>query len=208
MNRGLLLATFVFGCLLGCTSKPMENTLGNPIAPGWYADPELRIFDKTYWIYPTYSDGDGTEKSITHFTPLQQQMRTAPGVYAPFLKQTFFNAFSSKDLIHWTRHDHVLTVENISWAAYALWAPSVIQHHGKYYFFFSANNIQRPQQTGGIGIATSDNPQGPFVDALGEPLINDIHNGAQPIDQFVFRDDDGQHYLYYGGWGHCNVAPE
>ncbi len=32
------------------------------------------------------------------------------------------------------------------------------------------------------------------------------YNGAQPIDQFVFRDDDGQHYIYYGGWRHCNVG--
>lgn len=31
-------------------------------------------------------------------------------------------------------------------------------------------------------------------------------NGAQPIDQFAFRDRDGQHYLIYGGWRHCNIA--
>jgi beta-xylosidase len=31
-------------------------------------------------------------------------------------------------------------------------------------------------------------------------------NGAQPIDQMVFRDSDGTHYLYYGGWKHANVA--
>ena len=32
-----------------------------------------------------------------------------------------------------------------------------------------------------------------------------IH-GAQPIDAHLFKDDDGVIYLYYGGWGHCNVA--
>ena len=31
-------------------------------------------------------------------------------------------------------------------------------------------------------------------------------NGAQPIDQFVFRDDDGSYYMYYGGWHHCNMV--
>jgi beta-xylosidase len=41
---------------------------------------------------------------------------------------------------------------------------------------------------------------------LGKPLIDKFHNGAQPIDQFVFKDKDGQYYLYYGGWKHCNVA--
>jgi hypothetical protein len=45
-----------------------------------------------------------------------------------------------------------------------------------------------------------------FFDGRGTPLIGTFHNGAQPIDPFVFRDDDGQHYLYYGGWKHCNVT--
>lgn len=31
-------------------------------------------------------------------------------------------------------------------------------------------------------------------------------NGAQPIDQFVFKDDDGTYYMYYGGWHHCNMV--
>ena len=50
------------------------------------------------------------------------------------------------------------------------------------------------------------NPAGPFKDVLGKPLIDKIVNGAQPIDQFVFRDDDGTYYMYYGGWGHCNIV--
>ncbi len=59
---------------------------------------------------------------------------------------------------------------------------------------------------GGIGVAVSRRPQGPYKDALGKPLISHIINGAQPIDQYVFLDDDGQYYMYYGGWGHCNVV--
>lgn len=61
-------------------------------------------------------------------------------------------------------------------------------------------------EVGGIGVAVSDRPEGPYKDLLGKPLINEIVNGAQPIDQFVFRDDDGRYYMYYGGWGHCNVV--
>ena len=61
-------------------------------------------------------------------------------------------------------------------------------------------------EVGGIGVAVSDKPQGPFKDALGHPLIGEIVNGAQPIDQYVFRDDDGEYYMYYGGWGHCNMV--
>ncbi|MDR2776047.1 MAG: family 43 glycosylhydrolase, partial [Tannerella sp.] len=61
-------------------------------------------------------------------------------------------------------------------------------------------------ETGGIGVAVSDRPEGPYKDLPGKPLINEIINGAQPIDQFVFRDDDGTYYMYYGGWRHCNVV--
>ena len=36
--------------------KKRELTSGNPIFPGWYADPEAHIYNNTYWVYPTYSD--------------------------------------------------------------------------------------------------------------------------------------------------------
>ncbi len=152
----------------------------NPVFPGWYADPEGLVFDQTYWIYPTYS--------------------------APYEKQVFFDAFSSPDLVHWTKHEHVLETGEIKWAKRAMWAPSVIRKDGKYFFFFGANDIQKDGELGGIGIAVADQPAGPFRDYLGKPLIDRFHNGAQPIDQFVFQDADGRYYLIYGGWRHCNIA--
>ena len=36
--------------------------------------------------------------------------------------------------------------------------------------------------------------------------MDKFHNGAQPIDQFVFKDSTGQYYLIYGGWKQCNIA--
>ncbi|WP_152600193.1 glycoside hydrolase family 43 protein [Cellvibrio mixtus] len=178
----------------------------NPIVPGWYADPEIRVFDNRYWIYPTYFAGETTPDLPVTLTKSQQQQRAQPNIWSPFLKQTFLDAFSSSDLVNWTRHERVLDIKEVSWAAYAVWAPSTIFANGKYYLFFSANNVLNDNQPGGIGVAVSDTPTGPFRDALGKPLINKIHNGAQPIDQMVFRDDDGQFYIYYGGWKHCNVA--
>jgi beta-xylosidase len=100
-----------------------------------------------------------------------------------------------------------LDVKNVSWAAYAIWAPTAIHLNGKYYLLFAANDIQKKDQfPGRIGVSVSDKPGGPFIDALGKPLIGEFHNGAQPIDPMVYRDDDGSIYLYYGGQGHCNVA--
>jgi beta-xylosidase len=161
-------------------NKIKQSRSGNPVFQGWYADPEGAVFNNTFWIYPTYS--------------------------AAYNQQVHFDAFSSKDLITWTKHSHVLDTSSIKWAHRAMWAPAIIEKKGKYYFFFSANDIQNGNEKGGIGIAIADKPAGPFNDYLGKPLIDQFHNGAQPIDQFVFKDTDGAHYLIYGGWRHCNIA--
>lgn len=193
--------------LLWAAALPLSPQAANPIVPGWYADPEIRIFQGKYWIYPTYSADAGKPGKPSAFSPAQAAMRARSDlIWAPFLKQTFLDAFSSNDLVHWTKHARVLDVKDVSWAAYAVWAPSAIEHKGKYYLFFGANDIKSDQQLGGIGVAVSDRPEGPFRDALGKPLIGRIHNGAQPIDQMVFKDDDGQFYMYYGGWKHANVV--
>jgi beta-xylosidase len=195
------------GLALLLSAIGMSSHAANPIVPGWYADPEIRIFNGQYWIYPTFSDDFGKQDRSASFTPRQKQMRAQKQlIWEPFLKQTFLNAFSSPDLVHWTKHEHVLDVENVSWAAYAVWAPSAIEHRGRYYLFFGANDIKSNGQLGGIGVAVSDRPEGPFKDAVGKPLVGEIRNGAQPIDQMVFKDDDGQIYMYYGGWQHANVV--
>ncbi len=155
-------------------------TSGNPIFEGWYADPEGIIYGDTYWIYPTWSK--------------------------PFHEQVFFDCFSSKDLVTWTKHPNIIDTVEVKWATNAMWAPSVISKDGKYYFFFGANNIQKNGQPGGIGVAVADKPEGPYKDLIGKPLIDTIVNHAQPIDQFIFRENDSTYYMYYGGWGHCNMV--
>jgi len=172
-----------FASVLLLTAEPATAQLsrsGNPIIRGWYADPEAHVFAQEYWIYPTTS--------------------------APYDEQTSMDAFSSPDLVTWTRHAGVLDLEDVGWGTRALWAPSVVEKDGWYYFFFSANDIQNDEETGGIGIARSRSPDGPFEDYLGRPLVGSFHNGAQPIDPYVFRDRDGTYYLTYGGWRHCNIV--
>ncbi len=174
---------------------------------GWYADPEIHIFAGQYWIYPTYSDDQLRPGSTSSLSPQQVERRNDNLVHKAYLTQTFLDAFSSPDLVHWTKHEHVLDIKNVPWAAYAVWAPTAIRANGSFYLLFAANDIQKSQTApGGIGIAVSDTPAGPFVDALGKPLIGRFENGAQPIDPAVFQDDDGTFYLYYGGQGHCNVT--
>jgi beta-xylosidase len=164
--------------LLSCSTT--SHFSGNPVFPGWYADPEGIVYNKEYWVFPTYS--------------------------APYEKQVFMDAFSSKDLVTWRKHERIIDTSAIKWAHMAMWAPSVIKKDNKYFLFFGANDIQSDQQKGGIGVAIADRPEGPYKDYLGKPLIDRFYNGAQPIDQFCFRDRDGKYYLIYGGWRHCNIV--
>ncbi|MBD2699544.1 family 43 glycosylhydrolase [Spirosoma sp. BT702] len=181
MYRLRITFLLAFMSLTTLVSFAQKTTSGNPIFPGWYADPEGVIFEKKYWVYPTYS--------------------------APYNQQIFFDAFSSPDLVNWTKHSRILDSTAIKWAKRAMWAPAIVEKGGKYFLFFGANDIHDDKkEVGGIGVAVADNPAGPFKDYLGKPLVGQIHNGAQPIDQFVFKDKDGQYYLIYGGWGHCNIA--
>ena len=174
----------LLGALPALAQAPKPaRTSGNPLFAGWYADPEAAIFGKQYWIYLTYS--------------------------APFSQQVYLDAFSSPDLVHWTKHPRILDTASVKWAHRAMWAPAIVAKGGKYYLFFGANDYhpEKPNEPpGGIGVAVASSPAGPFKDYLGHPLVGTIENGAQPIDQFVFKDVDGKYYLLYGGWQHCNIA--
>jgi beta-xylosidase len=180
MTRTLTLALYLAASLTAPGLRAQSAYSGNPILPGWYADPEAHVFEGRYWIFPTYSDR--------------------------YDKQVFLDAFSSRDLITWEKHPHVLDTAAVTWARRAVWAPSIVEKDGWYYLFFGANDIQSDSALGGIGVARARTPAGPFTDYLGHPLIDKFHNGAQPIDQMVFRDVDGSYYIVYGGWGHCNIA--
>ena len=60
---------------------------GNPLFDGWYADPQIRRYGDTYWVFPTRSDR--------------------------FEVQTAFDAFSSKDMKTWTKHSNILTTNEV-----------------------------------------------------------------------------------------------
>jgi beta-xylosidase len=97
------------------TPQSSPKMSGNPVFPGWYADPELHLFEGRYYIYPTYSDA--------------------------YEKQTFFEAFSSSDLTDWKSEGRILDFADVPWSTNrAAWAPSAIEKNGTYYFYFSAGD--------------------------------------------------------------------
>lgn len=88
---------------------------GNPLFPGWYADPEIHYFAGRYYLYPTTSRN--------------------------FEAQTSFECWSSADLTDWKNEGVILDFKDIPWSTnYAAWAPSCAEYRGKYYFYFSAGD--------------------------------------------------------------------
>ena len=117
--QSITLAIALLGTVLmqGCNS-PTASRSGNPVISGWYADPEIAVIGDTYFIYPTFS--------------------------APYDQQIFLDAFSSPDLVNWTKHPRILDTAAITWAKRAMWAPAIVEHKSKYFLFFAANDIQLP----------------------------------------------------------------
>jgi beta-xylosidase len=86
-----------------------------------------------------------------------------------------------------------LHVKDVPWAHRQMWAPDAAHKDGKYYVYFPAKRADGIFQ---IGVAIGDRPEGPFKP---EP---EAIRGSYSIDPAVFADDDGEHYLYFGGiWG-------
>ena len=78
---------------------------------------------------------------------------------------TDFSVWSCKDLVTWQKERLILNVATEwKWANTKAWAPDCIERNGTFYFYFCAAHK--------IGVATAKNPLGPFIDALGKPLLD------------------------------------
>ena len=157
----------------------MDGKISNPISERWFADPEARFYEGEYWIYVTNS--------------------------LPYVQQKNIALLHSKNLITWEINEDIIDVSDYPEIWHAVWAPTIIEKNDKYYLIFACNDIQNDDEVGGLQIAVSDSPAGPFK-RYTDILIDKFINGAQPIDAHLFKDDDGTIYLYYGGWSHCNVC--
>lgn len=81
-----------------------------------------------------------------------------------------------------------------------LWAPEVKYNPttGKYVMFYSGGKSINGNIVPKSGVALSDTPLGPFVDANnGTPMIYPTEENLASIDATCFLDSDGQAYMFY-----------
>lgn len=136
------------------------------------ADPYILLVDGTYYMYGTTDNGTG------------------------------FRVFSSSDLVSWTDRGYCFNKNDANPVGSTnFWAPEVKYnaYTGKYVMFYSAGrDMGVSQLVAKSGVATSDSPLGPFVDANnGTPMLYPEANDIASIDATCFVDDDGQAYIFY-----------
>lgn len=153
--------------------------IGQPLVTHMYtADPSAHVFNGKLYVYPSHDIDTGV---------------TTTGEGDRFDMKDFH--VLSMDTVGGEVVDNgeALNVKDVPWASRQLWAPDAAEKNGKYFLYFPAKDKTDIFR---IGVATSDSPTGPFK-AEAEPI-----KGSFSTDPAVFKDDDGSHYMYFGGiWG-------
>jgi arabinoxylan arabinofuranohydrolase len=155
-----------------------ERRTHNPILPlhHYVPDVEARVYGGRLYMYGSL-DQFGNDDWCSH----QYRVFSAP----------------ADDLRTWT--DHGVSFQSkptkddprddVPWSDAVLYAPDAIRIDELYYLAFCLAG-------GGVGLATSRNPEGPFGDAV--ELVFDDGTPVGSIDPTLLVDDDGQPYIYWG----------
>lgn len=159
--------------------KINKRAISQPLVSHIYtADPSAHVFNGKIYVYPSHDIDAGIpfNDNGDHFG------------------MEDYHVFSMEDINSEAVDNGVaLHVDDVAWAEKQMWAPDAACKNGKYYLYFPA---KRPNGIFQIGVAVSDSPVGPF---LPQP---EAIKGSYSIDPAVFEDEDGKHYIYFGGiWG-------
>lgn len=184
------------GCcilLLACSTGPVAPVSSDDAAPRaatnplftdrHTADPAPLVVGDTLYLYVGHDMARGDEMfNITEWL-----------------------VYSTTDMATWTAHGPIMKPTDFKWASRDAWAAEAIEKDGRFYFYATVeHDVTRPGKA--IGVAVSDSPTGPFVDARGSALVSNDMTPQGPhtwddIDPTVFIDDDGSAWLM---WGNAN----
>ncbi len=137
-------------------------------------DPAPMVYDDTFYIY-TGHDEDGEHREFV---------------------MNGWRVYSSKDMVNWTDHGSPLSLDTFKWSEWGAWASQCVERDGKFYWYVCC--VDSATHDMAIGVAVADSPTGPFVDALGHPLVS---GPGGYIDPTVFVESNGDAWLYWGNPG-------
>lgn len=144
--------------------------MDNPLLPGYFADPTIKKFDDTYYIYST-ADG----------------IKLASGEPTVWI---------SKDFINWYNYELELQVPD---GLTNCWAPDVVESsNGKYYYFMG--NCQYGCNIYGYESYSPMGPFSPVQGGDAVIPAGTSRNDFPALDAQYIVDDDGSVYAYFGTW--------
>ncbi len=145
----------------------------------YMADPSAHVFGDRLYIYPSHDRESGIPENDNgdHFDMKDYHVLCLDDPDQP----------EAQDL------GKILDVEDIPWAGRQLWDSDVVEKDGRYYLIYS---LKDKNDIFHLGVAVAERPEGPFT-----PMADPIR-GSYSIDPCVFKDEDGEIYVYFGGiWG-------
>lgn len=161
-------------------AQPVTVKQGNPIITDKFtADPAALVYNGKVYLYAGHDECPDNENRYV---------------------MNEWLIYSSEDMVHWAEHEP-MNVSTFKWARHSAWASQVIEKNGKFWWYVTAEHDSI--QGKAIGVAVSDSPTGPWVDARGSAIITNNMTlqtsiSWDDIDPTVFTDDEGQTYLYWG----------
>ena len=177
--KNLLLLIMTTLVMASAWAQPKLKPISKPLVTQLFtADPSAHVFNNKIYIYPSHDIDAGIPENDNgdHFDMSDYHIFSMDAIGAKVVDNGV--AIDKKD---------------IPWAGRQLWAPDAAYKNGVYYLFFP---IKDKQDIFRIGVATSKSPVGPFKS---EP--NEM-KGTYSIDPAVFKDDNNEYYMYFGGiWG-------
>ena len=135
-------------------------------------DPHVHIFDGKAYLFSSHDYG-----------PEQ-----------PIYRMDDWRVFSSEDLVNWNLEFTLRPEDTFLGENHECYATDAAERNGKYYLYFS-------DQQRSTGVAVSENgPGGPYIDALGKPLLPQGLVDTACYDPTVFIDDDENKtpYIMFG----------
>ena len=167
-----LLRLFAFMHLSGHyrVITPADRIVNRPLVQTRYtADPAPMVHGDTVYLFTTHDED-----------------------YANGFEMYDWLLYTSTDMVNWTDHGPVASTRDFSWRSRdnGAWALQVAERDGKWFMYC-------PLHGHGIGVLVADNPDGPYTDPLGHPLVWQREHWDD-IDPTVYIDDDGQAYMYWG----------
>ncbi|SDA22514.1 Glycosyl hydrolases family 43 [Sphingomonas sp. NFR15] len=172
----------------GAADQPRPVPGSNPIVRDKFtADPAPLVVGNTLYLYVDHDEAQRDE----------------------MFNMREWLVYSTTDMKTWTAHPPVMKVSDFKWAKKDAWAPQAIEKNGKFYFYAPVEH-DNTHPGKAIGVAVSDKPTGPFVDARGSALITNEMTPKGPhswedIDPTVLTDTDGTTWIAWGN-RNCYIA--